>query len=178
MAEAAEKVRTPKVAPSAKTLREYETIYLLRQEMTQEQVDRVKERIRGIIDREGGHVVRFTTWGKKKTAFLVGDKQSRAIFVHAAYLGGGRAVSEVERNLRNLEEVLKFQTIKISDAVLPESRPTEEDVVLEGERDEERQPREGRGEDERPRGAGGDDDAERGDEDSEGEDEGSEASED
>lgn len=177
MAEAAEKVRAPKVAPSAHTLREYETLYLLRQEMTQEQVDRVKERIRGVIEREGGRVIRFTTWGKKKTAYLVGDKQTRAIFVHAAYLGDGRAVSEVERNLRNLEEVLKFQTIKISDAVLPESRPTEEDVVLEGERDEERPPREGRGDDERPRGAGGDD-AERGDEESEAADEGSEAAED
>src|SRR5690606_22113360 len=72
-----------------------------------------------------------------------GDKQARAIFVHVAYLGGGRTVSEIERNLRNYEEVIKFQTIKVSDAVLPESRPTEEDVVLEGDREEER-PREER----------------------------------
>ena len=135
-----------KVAPSAQTLREYETIYLLKQDLTSEQTDRIKERVRGIVEREGGRVIKFTTWGKKKTAFLVGNKQARAIFVHVSYLGGGRAVSEVERNLRNLEEVLKFQTIKVSDAVLPDTRPTEQDVVLEGDREEERPMREERGE--------------------------------
>lgn len=127
-----------KVSPGANTLREYELIYLLKQDLTTEQTDRVKERVRGIVEREGGKVLRFTTWGKKKTAFLVGDKQARAIYVHLSFLGGGRAVSEVERNLRNLEEVLKYQTLKISDAVLPETRQTEEDVVLEGDREDER----------------------------------------
>lgn len=131
-----------KIAPSAHTMREYETIYLLQQDLTTEQTDRIKERLRGVIEREGGRVIRFTTWGKKKTAFLVGDKQPRAIYVHLAFLSAGNAVAELERNLRNLEEVLKYQTLKVSDAVLPESRPTEEDVVLEGDKDEERPQRE------------------------------------
>lgn len=159
MAEAA-----AKVAPGANTLREYETIYLLKQDLTTEQIDRIKERVRGIVEREGGRVIKFTTWGKKKTAFLVGNKQARAVFVHVSYLGIGRTVAEVERNLRNLEEVLKFQTIKVSDAVLPDTRPTEEDVVLEGDREEERplrDEREERGErgdrfDRRDRERGGD----------------------
>src|SRR5690606_41009520 len=56
-----------RVAPTQRTLREYETIYLLRQDLTPEQVDRIKERLRAIVDREGGRVIRFTTWGKKKT---------------------------------------------------------------------------------------------------------------
>lgn len=136
--------KAPKVHPSKTTKREYETIYLLKQDLTTEQVDKIKDRIRGVIEREGGRVIKVTTWGKKKTAFLVGDKQARAIFVHFDYLGDGRAVSEAERNLRNLEEVIKFQTIKLSDAVVPESRPTEEDVVLEGDREEERPVREAR----------------------------------
>lgn len=139
---AAKAVKVPKISPGANTLREYELIYLLKQDLTTEQTDRIKERVRGIVDREGGKVLKFTTWGKKKTAFLVGDKQARAIYVHLSFLGGGRAVSEVERNLRNLEEVIKYQTLKISDAVLPESRPTEEDVVLEGDREDERPARE------------------------------------
>lgn len=136
--------KAPKIHPSKTTKREYETIYLLKQDLTQEQADKIKDRIRGVIEREGGRVIKVTTWGKKKTAFLVGDKQARAIFVHFDYLGDGRAVSETERNLRNLEEVIKFQTIKLSDAVIPESRPTEEDVVLEGDREEERPAREAR----------------------------------
>lgn len=144
----AKKAKTPKLAPTSQTQREYETIYLLRQDLSPEQTDRIKERIRGIVDREGGRVIKFTTWGRKKTAFLVGNKDTRAIYVHLSYLGQGGLVAEVERNLRNLEEVLKFQTLKVSDAVLPEDRPTEEDVVYEGDREDERPTREARDEEE------------------------------
>lgn len=128
---------------TANTVREYETVYLLKPDLTPEQLDKIKERVRGIVEREHGRVIKFTTWGRKKTAFAV-EKQNRAIFVHVDYLGDGRAVSEVERNLRNLEEVTKFQTVKLSDAVIPDSRPTEQDVVLEGDREDERPPREAR----------------------------------
>jgi small subunit ribosomal protein S6 len=133
----------PHLRPGANTVREYETVYLLKADLTPEQIEKVKERVRGIVEREHGRVIKFTTWGRKKTAFAVA-KQNRAVFVHVDYLGDGRAVSEVERNLRNLEEVTKFQTIKLSDAVMPESRPTEQDVVLEGDREDERPPRESR----------------------------------
>ena len=140
MAEQTAAASVAKVHASKDTKREYETIYLLRQDLTPDQIDRIKDRVKGIVEREGGRVVKVTTWGRKKTAFLVGNKQARAVYVHVDYLGDGRAVSEVERNLRNIEEVLKFQTIKLADAVLPESRPTEEDVVLEGDREEEQRP--------------------------------------
>ncbi|MFO7155471.1 MAG: 30S ribosomal protein S6 [Pseudomonadota bacterium] len=146
MSENVAAARPQKVAPTSQTLREYETIYLLRQDLTPEQVDRIKERLRGIIDRNGGRVIRFTTWGKKKTAFPVGNKENRAIYVHVLYLGKGGLVAEVERNLRNFEEVLKFQTLKVSDAVLPETRPTEEDVVFEGDREDERPARDAQSE--------------------------------
>ncbi len=131
----------------AKLTREYETIYLTKAELTTEALDKIKERVKGIVEREGGRVIKFTTWGKKKTAFPI-LKQPRAIFVHVSYLGGGTAVSEVERNLRNLEEVTKFQTVKLAENVNPESRPTEADVVLEGDREDERPPREARESDE------------------------------
>lgn len=147
--------KQPKLAPTSQTLREYETIYLLRQDLTTEQLDRIKERLRGVIDREGGRVIRFTTWGRKKTAFLVGNKETRAVYVHLAFLAKGSLVAELERNLRNLEEVLKFQTIKISEAVDPATRPTEEDVVLEGDREEERPTREGEAGGEKAEAKGG-----------------------
>ena len=52
---------------SAHHLREYETIFLVKPDLTDEGVDRVKDRVRGIVNREGGKLIRFTVWGKKKT---------------------------------------------------------------------------------------------------------------
>src|SRR4051812_38557616 len=39
---------------AAKRLREYETIFLVKPDLTDDNVDKVKDRVRGIVDREGG----------------------------------------------------------------------------------------------------------------------------
>jgi small subunit ribosomal protein S6 len=119
----------------AQKLREYETIFLVKPDLTDDLVDKVKDRVRGIISREGGRVIRFTIWGKKRTMYPV-SKQPRAIYVHTHYLGGSNLVAEIERNLRNLDEVTRFISVKIAEEVDPESKPTQEDVKLAGDVEE------------------------------------------
>src|SRR5512147_833871 len=99
-----------------KTVREYETIYLLKAETPDEQVDEIKERLRGVVSREGGKVIRFTNQGKRKTAFPVA-KTNKAIFMHCLYLGKPGLVAELERNLKMLDVVTKFQSVKVADDV-------------------------------------------------------------
>lgn len=122
---------------AAVRLREYETIFLVKPDLTDDNVDRLKERVRGIVSREGGKVIRFTVWGKKKTLYPIA-KQPRAIYVHTHYLGNSKLVAEVERNLRNLDEVTRFLSVKLADEVDPESRPALEDLKLAGDVEETR----------------------------------------
>jgi small subunit ribosomal protein S6 len=122
---------------AAKRLREYETIFLVKPDLTDDNVDKLKERVRGIVGREGGKVLRFTVWGKKKTLYPIA-KQPRAIYIHAHYLGGTKMVAEVERNLRNFDEVTRYLSTKLADEVDPESRPVLEDVKLAGDVEETR----------------------------------------
>ncbi|MCI0571987.1 MAG: 30S ribosomal protein S6 [Myxococcaceae bacterium] len=122
---------------TAARLREYETMFLVRPELTDDLVDRLKDRVRDIVGREGGKVLRFTVTGKKKTAFPVA-KNARAIYVHAHYLGGSKLVAEVERNLRNFDEVTRFISVKLAEDVDPESRPVMEDVKVAGDAEEAR----------------------------------------
>jgi small subunit ribosomal protein S6 len=129
---------------AATRLREYETIFLVKPDLTDDLVDRLKERVRGIVNREGGKVLRFTIWGKKRTMYPVA-KQPRAIYVHTHYLGGHTLVAEVERNLRNLDEVTRFMSVKLAEDIDPETRPVLEDVKMAGDTEESRpvQDREG-----------------------------------
>ena len=91
-------------------------------------MDKVKEKVRGIVSREGGKLIRFTVWGKKKTMYPV-DRQPRAIYVHASYLGPSQLVAEVERNLRNLDEVSRYLSVKVAQSIDPESRPHDLEFV-------------------------------------------------
>lgn len=129
--------------PEGTKLREYETIYALKPDLTDDLVDRFKERIRALIHREGGKVIKFAIWGKKKTQFEM-QKQNRAIFTHVHFLGPSKLVAEVERNLRNDENLIRYQTIKLAEET-DASKPVEQDVKLAGDADQpERPPREER----------------------------------
>jgi small subunit ribosomal protein S6 len=124
---------------AAQRLREYETIFLVRPDLTDDSVDKLKERVRGIVAREGGKVIRFTVWGKKKTMYPVA-KAPRAIYVHTHFLGSSKLVAEVERNLRNIDEVTRYLSVKLADEVDPDSRPVLEDVKMSGDADETARP--------------------------------------
>jgi small subunit ribosomal protein S6 len=130
-------------AKQQKLVREYETIYLLKAETPDEQVEEIKERLRGVVSREGGKVIRFTNQGKRKTAFPVG-KNAKALYMHCLYVGNPGLVSEFERNLKMIDQVSKFQSVKLAEDVDFDARAVEADVKIAPVEDE--KPREERGE--------------------------------
>ena len=108
-------------------VREYETIYLLKADTPDDQVDEIKERLRAVVSREGGKVIRFTNQGKRKTAFPIA-KNPKAVFVHCLYVGNPGLVGELERNLKMIDSVVKYQSIRLAEGVDFEARQVEQDV--------------------------------------------------
>jgi small subunit ribosomal protein S6 len=133
------------MAEAKKLVREYETIYLLKAETPDDQVEEIKERLRGVVNREGGKVIRFTNQGKRKTAFPVA-KNTKALYVHCLYVGKPGLVAEFERNLKMLDVVTKFQSVKIAVDVDFEARQVEADVKVAAPEEDTTKPREERGE--------------------------------
>src|SRR5207248_4094275 len=103
-------------------LREYETIFLVRPDLAEDLVDKIVERLRGVVHRDGGKVIKVENWGKKKVAYEV-KKHLRAIFIRFLYLGSTHMVAEFERNLRMTDDVLKYQSVKIADEVDASAHP-------------------------------------------------------
>ena len=120
-------------------LREYETLFLVKGDLPDEGVERIKERIRNAVAKDGGKVIKFTNWGKKKTAFPVA-KQPRAVYIHCDFLGNPGIVSEVERLLTITEDVSKYISRHLADDIDPETRQVEPDAKLAGDVDERPRP--------------------------------------
>ena len=111
--------------------REYETIYVLRPDVTKERAERVSTRVAEVMDREGGTLTLVENWGRRALAFAVSNHR-RAHYVYLKYLGGGKLVTELERNFRMLDDVLKYQTVKLRDNVdLATLQVVPEDVEFE-----------------------------------------------
>jgi small subunit ribosomal protein S6 len=96
-----------------KRSREYETIYVLRPDVTRESQERIANRVGEAVTRENGKLTTLENWGRRQLAYTV-KKFRRGVYVYVRYVGGGPLVSEIERNLRMLDDVLKYQTVQVA----------------------------------------------------------------
>src|SRR5437868_9269898 len=104
--------------PEAQILksREYETIYILRPDVDADTADKVQGRVAEVVARDNGKLVKVEAWGRRRLAYPVA-KQKKGVYVFVKYVGRGGLVSELERNLKLQDSVLKFQTVQSADDV-------------------------------------------------------------
>lgn len=96
--------------------REYETIYILRQDVDADGAERVQARVADAVEREHGKLVKVETWGRRKLAYPL-KKHRRGVYVYLKYVGAGGLVAEIERNLKLQDAVVKFMTVQTSEDV-------------------------------------------------------------
>lgn len=105
------------------TQREYETIFILRPETNQDGITQVNQRVRSVIETMGGKTLKLDNWGKRKLAYEI-KKQLKGIYMYWRFLGGTGVVEEIERNLRMLESVIRYYTVKVDEDVVADARPS------------------------------------------------------
>lgn len=109
--------------------REYETIYVLRPDAGRETSESIGTRVLDVITKQHGSLTRVENWGYRKLAYPV-RKHGRGVYVYLKYVGDGELVTELERNLRLQDAVLKLQTVKLGKAVA-DSAAKPEDIEFE-----------------------------------------------
>ena len=102
-------------------MREYETIYLLKPDLPQDQVKTLQGRLSEIVQKSGGHVLHHTDWGKRKLAYRV-HKFKQGQYVYLQFLDNGPSVAEIERILKNDDKTLRFLTVKLHEMVDAQER--------------------------------------------------------
>lgn len=125
--------------------REYETVYILRPSAGEDIAQQTRDRVEGIITNNGGHVLRFDNWGSRKLAYEIQDRTDnvhveRGTYQYYRFIAPNELVSELERNLRIIDPVLKYMTVKLEEDLVPEERvkqPTELDEIDVAESEEE-----------------------------------------
>lgn len=102
-------------------MREYETVYVLKPDLPADAVKGLQEKLAAIVQKQNGHVLVHTDWGRRKLAYPV-EKFKFAQYIYFQYLDLGTSIAEVERILKNDDKVLKFLTVRLNDDVNSEER--------------------------------------------------------
>jgi small subunit ribosomal protein S6 len=111
--------------------REYETIYILKPDIDADSAEKVGGRLADVVGREAGRLTKVESWGRRRLAYDIG-KQKRGVYMYLKYLGNGKTVAEIERNLRLADGVIKYQTVLVRDDVEVEGLTVaDEDVKWE-----------------------------------------------
>jgi small subunit ribosomal protein S6 len=94
-------------------LRHYETFYLLRPDLSDEERTAISGKLQQIIISGHGEIVMIDPWPLQKLAYTV-QKQTQGYYVVMEYGASAESISELTRRLRLDEGVMKFVTTKIS----------------------------------------------------------------
>ncbi|MBK9037280.1 MAG: 30S ribosomal protein S6 [Myxococcales bacterium] len=101
-------------------------VYILRPNTANDGVAEINTKVKGIIEGMGGKILKVDNWGKRRLAYEVA-KERKGIYLYWRYLAVAGVVEETERNLRMLDLVIRFMTVRLDESIDPEARPSEID---------------------------------------------------
>ncbi|HZL30102.1 MAG TPA: 30S ribosomal protein S6 [Pseudolabrys sp.] len=92
----------------------YEHVYLARQDLSVQQVEELTAKLSGIITEAGGKITKNEYWGLKSLSYRIAkNRKSHLTLLNVD--GPSAALSEVERQERISEDVLRYLTIRVEE---------------------------------------------------------------
>ena len=103
----------------------YETMYILRPDIPEEEVDSHLKKYSEILEKSGTEVLDSQMRGKRRLAYPIA-KHKEGIYVQLSHKGNGQQVATLEKAMRLSEDVIRYLTVK-QDGPLPTPKSTSKD---------------------------------------------------
>jgi len=101
------------IKPKGNNMTCYETLFVIKPTLTEEEIATQVAKIKDILSKEGAELSATNNMGMRKLAYPV-DKHNRGHYTVLFYKAEGSLITELERNLKISEDVIKFLTVKYS----------------------------------------------------------------
>ena len=113
------------LTPSSETMKKqeiyYETMYILRPDIAEEEVNKHIEKYNKLLEDMGGKILDSQMRGKRRLAYSIA-KNREGIYVQLSHQGDGQHIEKIEKAMRLSEDVIRFMTIK-QEGPLPTPKP-------------------------------------------------------
>ena len=103
----------------------YETMYILRPDIPEEEVDNHLKKYSEILEKSGTEVLDSQMRGKRRLAYPIA-KHKEGIYVQLSHQGDGQQVVVLEKAMRLSEDVIRYLTVK-QNGPLPTPKSTSKD---------------------------------------------------
>ena len=92
-------------------MNKYELVYIT-PDIDEEARKGVQTRVQDLIAQNGGEVSKVEEWGKRRLAYAIEDR-TEGWYVLVNFNAEGEVPREIERNLGNMDAVLRYQIIRV-----------------------------------------------------------------
>ena len=99
----------------------YETMYILRPDIAEEEVNKHIENYNKLLEKMGGKILDSQMRGKRRLAYPIA-KNREGIYVQLSHQGDGQHIEKIEKAMRLSEDVIRYMTIK-QEGPLPTPKP-------------------------------------------------------
>jgi len=132
------------------TTRQYELVYIVTPEASDEAVAELHTQIEQIVQRYNGTFDKTENWGRKKLAYEIGHHRE-GTYVVETITGSGELMKEIDRRLKVLDQVIRHLIVRVDEELRVAERTRQARQTFVARRrvarglPPERQPGEGRG---------------------------------
>ena len=106
------------------TSRQYELVYIVNPETSEQEVSDLHTQIEQIVQRFGGTFDKTENWGRRKLAYEIGHHRE-GTYVVETITGSGELMKEIDRRLRVIDAVIRHLIVRV-DAELRVAERTRE----------------------------------------------------
>jgi len=94
--------------------RQYELVYILPPDSTEQQVAELHTQIEGVVSRMNGGIDKTENWGRKRLAYEIGHNKE-GVYVLDMINGSGELMKELDRRLRVLDQVIRHMIVRVDE---------------------------------------------------------------
>ena len=114
----------------------YETMYILRPDIPEEEVDSHLKKYSELLEKSGTEVLDSQMRGKRRLAYPIA-KHKEGIYVQLSHQGDGQQVASLERAMRLSEDVIRYLTVKQDGPVPTPKSSSKDDEAEKSEKEKE-----------------------------------------
>ena len=92
--------------------RQYELVYILPPDSTEEQVAEVHEVVSSVVSRLNGQIEKTDNWGRRKLAYEIGPFKE-GVYGLEVINGSGELMKELDRRLKVLDQVFRHIVVRV-----------------------------------------------------------------
>lgn len=92
----------------------YESVFIARQDISGQQAEALAEQFSSIVEQQGGKVTKTEYWGLRNLAYRI-KKNRKGHYILMNIDAPPETVSELERNMRINEDVIRYLTVRVEE---------------------------------------------------------------